>query len=37
MIYDAEIDGRTRRVSENLIFGADGLVARAEVFHGVDG
>jgi hypothetical protein len=37
IIYDAEIGGRTRRVSENLTFGADGLVVRAEVFHGVDG
>lgn len=34
IIYDAEIDGRTRRVSENLIWGADGLVVSAEVFHG---
>ena len=36
IIYDSEIDGRKRRVSENLIFGADGLVVRAEVFHGVN-
>jgi len=34
IIYDSEIDGRTRRVSENLTFGGDGLVLRAEVFHG---
>jgi SnoaL-like domain len=36
ILYDSEIDGRKRRVSENLIFGADGLVVSAEVFHGVD-
>ena len=35
IIYLADIDGRTRTVSENLIFGDDGLVATAEVFHGV--
>ena len=28
--------GSTKRVSENLVFGANGLVARAEVFHGVE-
>ena len=37
IIYDSEINGRKRRASENLSFGADGLVVRAEVFHGVDG
>ena len=36
IIYDSAIDGRTRRVSENLTFSAQGLVVRAEVFHGVD-
>lgn len=36
IIYDAEIGGRTGRVSENLTFGANGLVVSAEVFHGVD-
>jgi hypothetical protein len=36
IVYDSEIDGRKRRVSENLTFGADGLVVSAEVFHGVD-
>ena len=36
IIYDSEIDGRKRRVSENLTLGADGLVVSAEVFHGVD-
>ena len=35
IIYLADIDGRTRKVSENLIFGDGGLVATAEVFHGV--
>ncbi len=28
--------GRRKRVSENLVFGANGLVVRAEVFHGVE-
>jgi hypothetical protein len=37
IIYDAEIGGRTRRVSENLTFGADDHVISAEVFHGVFG
>ncbi len=37
IIYDAEIGGRTRRVSENLTFDADGHVISAEVFHGVSG
>ena len=35
IIYLADIDARTGTVSENLIFGDDGLVATAEVFHGV--
>lgn len=35
IIYTSLVDGRRRRVSENLRFGADGLVASAEVFHGV--
>ena len=35
IIYLAEIDGRSGTVSENLIFDDDGLVATAEVFHGV--
>jgi ketosteroid isomerase-like protein len=35
IIYVAEIDGRGKRVSENLTFGTDGLVISAEVFHGV--
>jgi|SRR4030095_5740751 uncharacterized protein (TIGR02246 family) len=28
--------GRKKRVSETLVFGANGLVVRAEVFHGVE-
>jgi len=36
IIYVADLGGRRRRVSENLMFGADGLVVSAEVFHGVD-
>jgi steroid delta-isomerase len=35
IIYVADIDGRSGTVSENLIFDDDGLVATAEVFHGV--
>jgi ketosteroid isomerase-like protein len=35
IVYVADIDGKTKRVSENLTFGADGLVVSAEVFHGV--
>jgi ketosteroid isomerase-like protein len=37
IIYVAHIDGRTMTVSENLIFGDDGRVVMAEVFHGVTG
>ena len=37
IIYDSEIGGRRRRASENLTFGPNGLVVRAEVFHGVEG
>ncbi|MGE3976948.1 MAG: nuclear transport factor 2 family protein [Nitrospira sp.] len=36
IVYLSEIDGRRKRVSEQLIFGPDGLVVSAEVFHGVD-
>lgn len=36
IIYESEVGGRKRRVSENLRFGADGRVVSAEVFHGVD-
>ncbi|HEY1284068.1 MAG TPA: nuclear transport factor 2 family protein [Steroidobacteraceae bacterium] len=35
ILYVSSIDGRTKRVSENLTFGSDGLVVSAEVFHGV--
>jgi ketosteroid isomerase-like protein len=35
IVYLADIDGRSGTVSENLIFDDDGLVATAEVFHGV--
>jgi hypothetical protein len=36
IIYDVEVAGRKRRVSENMTFGVDGLVISAEVFHGVE-
>jgi ketosteroid isomerase-like protein len=35
IIYTAEINGRSKRVSENLTFDADDKVIAAEVFHGV--
>jgi steroid delta-isomerase len=35
IVYLSDIDDRAKRVSENLTFGEDGLVSRAEVFHGV--
>jgi hypothetical protein len=35
IIYRSTINSQSRRVSENLLFGANGLVERAEVFHGV--
>jgi steroid delta-isomerase len=35
IIYTADINGSARRVSENLMFDASGLVFAAEVFHGV--
>jgi ketosteroid isomerase-like protein len=35
ILYTSETDGKTRRVSENLRFDSAGLVAAAEVFHGV--
>jgi hypothetical protein len=37
IIYVSTVDGRTKRVSENLTFAPDGLVISAEVFHGVSG
>jgi len=36
IVYDSEINGRQKRVSENLMFGPDDLVVRAEVFHGAE-
>lgn len=35
IVYISEIDGRRKRVSEQLTFSPDGLVVSAEVFHGV--
>jgi hypothetical protein len=35
ILYVADINGARKRVSENLTFGADGLVVSAEVLHGV--
>jgi hypothetical protein len=35
IVYLSEVNGQARRVSENLRFGENGLVAAAEVFHGV--
>ena len=37
IIYISDIDGRAKRVSENLRFGPGGLIVAAEVFHGVAG
>jgi hypothetical protein len=37
IVYVSEIDGKAKRVSENLRFGPGGLVVAAEVFHGVAG
>lgn len=34
IIYISELDGETKRVSENLRFGEHGSVIAAEVFHG---
>lgn len=35
IVYVADINGQAKRVSENLTFGANGLIVSAEVFHGV--
>jgi ketosteroid isomerase-like protein len=35
ILYTSEIDGKAKRVSENLRFDEAGLVVVAEVFHGV--
>ena len=37
IIYTQVVDGRSKRVSENLRFDESGLVRSAEVFHGVPG
>ena len=37
IVYLSTIDGRTKRVSENLRFDSDGKVVAAEVFHGIAG
>jgi hypothetical protein len=37
IIYMSNVDGRRKRMSENLTFGPDGRVVSAEVFHGVAG
>ena len=37
IVYVSQIDGKAKRVSENLRFGPGGLVVAAEVFHGVAG
>jgi hypothetical protein len=37
IIYTASIDGRVKRVSENLTFDAGGKIVAAEVFHGIPG
>jgi hypothetical protein len=34
IVYVSDTDGRSKRVSENLVFGENGLVVSAEVFHG---
>ena len=35
IIYTSDIDGKSKRVSENLIFDSRGHVVAAEVFHGI--
>ena len=37
IIYESEINGQKKQVSENLSFGEQGLVIKAEVFHGAGG
>ena len=37
IVYTSHVDGKQRRVSENLRFDEAGLVVAAEVFHGVAG
>lgn len=36
IVYTSAIDGRSRRVSENLTFDEAGLVTGADVFHGAE-
>src|SRR5689334_20647897 len=35
IIYISEIDGKSKRVSENLTFDPNSLIVSAEVFHGI--
>ena len=35
ILYVSNVNGQSKRVSENLTFGPNGLVISAEVFHGV--
>ena len=35
IIYTSDTDGKSKRVSENLVFNEDGQIVAAEVFHGV--
>ncbi|MDF0642581.1 MAG: nuclear transport factor 2 family protein [Nitrospira sp.] len=37
IIYTSDIDGRTKKVSENFTFDENGRIVAAEVFHGVPG
>jgi hypothetical protein len=37
IVYTSDINGQTKRVSENLTFNDDGQVVAAEVFHGIPG
>jgi ketosteroid isomerase-like protein len=37
IIYTSDIDGKIKRVSENLLFDENGLVSSAEAFHGITG
>jgi uncharacterized protein (TIGR02246 family) len=37
ILYLSDIDGRIKRVSENLTLGETNLVVSAEVFHGITG
>jgi len=34
IVYVSDINGQRKRVSENLTFAPEGLIASAEVFHG---